>query len=138
MSPAQRELIAEAVSVYKQVRLDLAGALPFWPLGLPRWADTWVALGMRGHPRSYLLIWRRGPQQAAGARRAPVPGGADGGGPAAMTVAVRHLRSQPATAQVLFPAGAVAHPRWDAASGELAVTLPAAPAAALICLATSS
>ena len=135
MSPAQRELIAGAVSVYKQLRPDLADAVPFWPLGLPRWLDSWVALGMRGRTRSYLLAWRRGPRQAAGSGQALVPGAADGGGPAAVTLPVRHLRGRPAAARVLFPAGTAARSRWDAAAGELAVTLPAAPAAALICLA---
>ncbi|MGE5135454.1 MAG: glycoside hydrolase family 36 protein [Gemmatimonadota bacterium] len=140
MSPAQRELIAGAVSVYKQLRPDLADAVPFWPLGLPRWADSRVALGMRGRTRSYLLVWRRGPRQAAGhgSPQAPAPGKAAAGEHAAVTLPVRHLRSRPAAAQVLFPAGPVAPPRWDAAKGELTVTLPAAPAAGLICLATTT
>ena len=136
MSPAQRELIAAAVSVYKQVRPDLADAVPFWPLGLPRWAASWVALGMRGRARSYLLIWRRGPQQAAAG--APVPAAADGEEPATITLPIRHLGGHPATAQALFPGGTVAPPQWDAARGELTATLPAAPAAVLICLATSN
>jgi alpha-galactosidase len=47
MSPPQRDLVAQAVQVYKAIRSDLAHAVPFWPLGLPRWPDPVVALGMR-------------------------------------------------------------------------------------------
>jgi hypothetical protein len=45
MSCHQRDLVAEAVRVYKNIRADLGLAVPFWPLGLPRWADLWIALG---------------------------------------------------------------------------------------------
>jgi alpha-galactosidase len=33
MSPKQHELVAEAVEAYKDIRADLAVAVPFWPLG---------------------------------------------------------------------------------------------------------
>ena len=61
MSRAQRDLVAEAVGVYKTIRADLAVAVPFWPLGLPRWADSWMALGLRTPRASYLTVWHRGP-----------------------------------------------------------------------------
>ena len=45
MSQAQQQLVADAVGVYKQIRSELACAVPFWPLGLPQWTDRWFALG---------------------------------------------------------------------------------------------
>ncbi len=41
MSEPQRELVAEAVRVYKEsLRPAIARSVPFWPLGLPRWDDS--------------------------------------------------------------------------------------------------
>ena len=61
MSREQRALVAEAVRVHKDLRGSLASALPFWPLGLPRWTDPWIALGLRAPEASYLTVWHRGP-----------------------------------------------------------------------------
>jgi len=67
MSETQRGLVADAVDVYKRIRADLPGALPFWPLGLPRWTDSWLALGLRTPAAAYVIAWHRGPG-AGGAR----------------------------------------------------------------------
>ena len=82
MAPAQQQLVADAISAYKQIRPDLAAAVPFWPLGLPRWTDPWVALGMRSSAATYVLVWRRGtpgidpaPDEGAGRRRGRPNGG---------------------------------------------------------------
>jgi len=116
MSPAQLELVASGVRVYKSLRADLATAVPFWPLGLPGWTDQWVALGMRGSSASYLTVWHRGP--AASAITLPVP----------------HLRGRGVTASVLYPspAPAPALVSWDEAAGELTVSLPESPAACVL------
>ncbi|MEV6237598.1 glycoside hydrolase family 36 protein [Lentzea sp. NPDC051838] len=53
---AQRELVHEALAVYKEIRSDLPHAVPSWPLGLPKWDDPWLALRLS----TYLLVWRRG------------------------------------------------------------------------------
>ena len=44
----------------------LPEATPFWPLGLPRWSDPWVALGLRAPGVSHLTVWRRGPDTGTG------------------------------------------------------------------------
>jgi alpha-galactosidase len=117
MSGSQRRLVADAVEVYKHVRPDLPSAVPFWPLGLPGWEDSWIALGMRGQAASYILVWRRE------------------GGAAAATLPVPHLRGTALGPQVLYPRLSQPAARWDAARGELAVTLPDPPAACLVLLA---
>ena len=46
MNPEQRRLVRSAVSAHKRVRESLGRSRPTWPLGLPRWTDDWVALGL--------------------------------------------------------------------------------------------
>jgi alpha-galactosidase len=116
MTDRQRRLVAEAVGVYKQVRADLPGALPFWPLGLPGWEDPWIALGMHGAAASYLLIWHRE------------------GGSAAATVPVPHLRDAIVSPQVLFPQSAPSVVTWNADRAELTVIMTDTPDACLVAL----
>jgi alpha-galactosidase len=128
MRPGQRALVTAGVSVYKSLRADIASAVPFWPLGLPRWTDSWVALGMRAPGASYLTVWHRGPL-----------GADDGDGPGdrgEVTMPVAHLRGQPVTASVLYPAAAGAAASWDAVAGRLAVALPRVPSACVLRLTT--
>jgi alpha-galactosidase len=115
MSPGQRDLVAAAVRVYREsIRPVIAESVPFWPLGLPRWDDPWVALGLRAAAVSHLTVWRRGPDQAQA--ELPVP----------------HLRGTRVTAQVLYPRGGGAEARWDPARGTLTVALPRLPSACVL------
>jgi alpha-galactosidase len=114
MSPAQLELVAEGVRVYKQIRPDIAVSVPLWPLGLPRWADPWIALGLRTPVATYLTLWRRD-------------------GTAETSLSLPHLAGADVTARVLYPATGTSV-RWDAARGVLAVGLPRLPAACLLIL----
>jgi len=59
MNPDELALVAEAVSVAKQLSSDIRRATPFWPLGLPRWDDPWVALGLATDDSHYLAVWSR-------------------------------------------------------------------------------
>src|SRR6185437_5854500 len=102
MSPAQRSLVARAVAVYKDLRADLARAVPFWPLGLPGWDDRLLALGMQAPGASYVVVWRRW-------------GGADGGQgvvPETVDLPVSRLAGTAVTPEVLFPSGAGAGAGW--------------------------
>jgi len=114
MSPGQRDLVATAVGVYRDIRPAIPESVPFWPLGLPHWDDPWVALGLRAPEVSHLTVWRRrGPNQV----KLPVP----------------HLRGRQVTAQVLYPHAAGAEASWNA--GTLTVTLPRLPSACVLRLA---
>ena len=55
-----RELIAEAISYYKDTREDRRSACPFWPLGFAAYQDNWACLGLQGADKTYLAVWRRG------------------------------------------------------------------------------
>jgi alpha-galactosidase len=121
MSPAQRGLVSQAVTVYKDLRAELARAVPFWPLGLPGWEDPVIALGMHAPGASYVLVWRRG--------------GADSDRPETVALPVPRLAGAAVTPGVLFPAGAGALAPWAPVEARLTVTLPRAPSACLIRLA---
>jgi len=111
-------LVRSALSVYKDIRAEIAAAHPFWPLGLPGWDDEWIAHGLRG-AQTHVTVWRREP---------------DGDRPGAVdrALAVPHLRGARVQPVVLYPATADAGVEWDAAEGRLTVSLPRAGTAVLV------
>ncbi|MHC5905969.1 glycoside hydrolase family 36 protein [Streptomyces sp. S6] len=111
LAPEARVLVHEAVGVYKALRADLPGAVPSWPLGLPGWDDPWIALALHTPDTTYLTVWRR-------------PGGEP-------SVTLRPAGGV-ADAEVLYPASSRAVVTPDPESGNLTVTLPAAPSAVLL------
>ncbi|MDT0568278.1 alpha-galactosidase [Streptomyces sp. DSM 3412] len=120
MTEHQLTLVREAVDTYKSIRGDLAGAVPFWPLGLPGWTDEWLALGLRipgGHGPTYLSVWRRG-------------------GAAEVRLPVRHLAGTGlhVRTEILHPSAARADSptSWDPRTGELRVAVPRTPGVLLI------
>lgn len=61
LSESQMSLIVEGMDVYKKIRGDLKHSNAVWPLGLPRWHDDWLALGLTSKNNgTYLAVWRRG------------------------------------------------------------------------------
>jgi alpha-galactosidase len=117
MTDAQRELVAEAIGVYKEIRGDLLAAVPFWPLGLPRWSDEWLALGMRGATATYVVVWHRDGESSTP--------------PASwlsLTLAAPQTEARP---RVLYPRDGAAL-AWDATLGALRVSLPRSPSACLV------
>ena len=135
MSRQQRDLVAEALRAYKSIRSDLAVAVPFWPLGLPRWADPWIALGLRAPDVSYLTVWHRGPLGPASRRAGEATADSDPGRTSDLTEAmfpIPPLRGRPLTARIVYPVGTGAEVRWDAGVGTLAVSLPRTPSACVL------
>jgi alpha-galactosidase len=118
MTEHQLGLVMEAIGVYKAIRADLPISVPFWPLGLPKWTDPWVALGMRSPRATYVTLWRR--NLAAGSD--------DKAGVAQIALQVESVGTE---ARKLFPAGG-SDVYWQSATGELVVRLERAPSACLI------
>jgi alpha-galactosidase len=116
MRPEQLASVRAAVGAYRDIRADLAIALPAWPLGLPGWTDPWLSLALRSGDVTYLAVWRRA--GATGAVTLPLP----------------HLRGRHAGIDVLYPRHLPAwRYGWDAGTGSLTVTPPdAEPFAARI------
>jgi alpha-galactosidase len=85
MSAGQLESVRSAVSVHRDIRTDLANAVPLWPLGLPSWNDPWLSLAMKSGDVTYLAVWQRGTE------------GTD------VTLALPHLRDMDIDLTVLYP-----------------------------------
>ncbi|MGQ4334138.1 alpha-galactosidase [Streptomyces hayashii] len=124
MSEGQLELVRSAVRVYKDIRADIPGARPFWPIGLPGWEDAWIAHGLRGERSTFLTVWRR--EGVAG------PAEADGAVATSRTLLLPHLRDTRLTPVVLHPAATDGSATWDAGAGELTVCLPRGNTAVLL------
>ena len=122
MNDEQFELVRSAIRVYKDIRPEIAGARPFWPLGLPDWEDGWIAHGLRGRDATLVAVWRR--------ERADAP--------ESRTLTLTHLRGVEARPEVLQPTTAGVTVEWDAAEGKLTVGLPRADTAVLLRLAATA
>ena len=120
MTEHQLGLVRDAIGAYKALRADLPVAFPFWPLGLPKWTDPWVALGMRSPRATYVTVWRRNSKQ-----------GDDGKVPTAQITLQIGKKGESTEARTLFPAGG-ADLSWQPSTGELVVRLVNAPSACLL------
>ncbi|WP_406438763.1 alpha-galactosidase [Streptomyces sp. NBC_01613] len=116
MDDVRSALVRSAVDVYKRIRPELGGALPFWPLGLPSWEDDWPAHGLRTDSATYVALWRREEGPGSVGRTLPIP----------------HLTGVPLRPEVLYPVDAGATATWDAAEGHLTVSLPRPGTAVLV------
>lgn len=118
MTSEQFALVTQAVDVYKQIRHDIAQAVPFWPLGLPKWTDGWLAIGLRAPETTYLTVWRRD----AGSGDASSP----------MVSITVPSTSDDRTPRILYGThGATVDPLT---AGEMQVSLPQTPGACLIAI----
>lgn len=62
LSEQQSGLIFQGMQVYNSIKHEIKHAWPFWPLGLPRWHDEWVSLGLvsKCGREAFISVWRRG------------------------------------------------------------------------------
>jgi alpha-galactosidase len=103
LSSQQLELVASGMAVYKQLRSDLATGVPFWPLGLPKWHDNWVALGITANSGvRYLSVWRR---SGSNTLSLPIPA----------------FKGRDVEVKLLYPEKFDAHTQWDSTNGALSV-----------------
>lgn len=115
LSRRRRELVKQALDYYKTIRADIPEALPFWPLGLPKQQDDWISLGLRrpGSDTVYLAVWRTRGETSSQAL--PLPS----------------LQGEGLDIRCAYPQDLDCAWNWDAAAGQLTVTLPSAPSARL-------
>lgn len=72
LSQERFQLVKEGIDCYKQIRKDIKNGHPYWPLGLAKAEDSWMAYGMEAPAQEgaktrtfYLSVWRRGGEQKA-------------------------------------------------------------------------
>jgi alpha-galactosidase len=105
MRTDQLQSVRDAVGVFRDIRSDLARAVPLWPLGLPGWSDPWLSLALRAGDVTYLAVWRR-------------EGAAE-----ATDLALDHLRGRQIAVDVLYPRHLPAWTcEWAWETGSLTVT----------------
>ncbi|WP_018750120.1 glycoside hydrolase family 36 protein [Paenibacillus sanguinis] len=115
LSARRRALVKEALDYYKLIRRDIPEAFPFWPLGLPKREDHWMSLGLRRteKPVIYLAVWRVG------------------GDASSQVLSLPELRGEELSIRCAYPQNFAGTWNWDAAAGNLKVTLPQARTARL-------
>ena len=121
MSAKQLDIIYEGMQVYQAIRGDIPAGTPFWPLGLPKWDDRWIALGLRSGDgkRRYVSVWRRGGEETK------------------MVLPVPALKGKSVDAKMLYPKSFEGKGTWDAGAGALEVELPKTVCARLFKLETA-
>lgn len=66
-------LVKSGIAVYKDLRKHIPQGLPFWPLGIPRFGDSWASYGFRHDDVYYVAVWRlNGDKDIV---QLPLPGG---------------------------------------------------------------
>lgn len=62
LTPKKRELVREGIALYKILRKEIPGGLPFYPTGLPHMEDGLLSYGMRQADgrTAYIAVWRAG------------------------------------------------------------------------------
>ena len=59
LDEGRKRLVKEGIRVYKSIRGDIVNMVPFWPLGLADYEDTWVSMGLESEEKAYLIVWKR-------------------------------------------------------------------------------
>lgn len=109
ISEERFQLVKEALDYYKTIRQDIKNALPFWPLGLSQFADTWVSMGLKAGKKTYLAVWRRNASESQ------------------CVLPLRHLKGcEDVKVRCAYPeADPDTRFHWNPAAGTLTVDLPA-------------
>lgn len=103
MNNDQRELVAEAVRVAKELRPLIQIGHASWPLGLPGWTDPWVALALTADGADTVTLWKRDHEDT-------------------VSLSFPHYLGLDITIETVFPSSLEPwHTSWDATSGILTV-----------------
>ena len=106
--------VKEALAVYRQIRTDIRGGLPVFPLGMVTFHSPFSAFGLLCSHRLYLSVWRRDTDCDT------------------VTLSLAALSGAPCTVRRLYPADLPVSFVCDADT--LTVTLPQKHCARLLCV----
>lgn len=116
LSQERFDLVKEAISYYKIIRGNIKNAVPFWPLGLSKYRDPWVSMGLNADKKDYVAVWRRNSQTSFA------------------TIPVTHRKGQELKVICGYPKEEPCDYKWNKEAGELTVELPNPVSARLFCL----
>ena len=109
MNERQLAWVQEGVNAYKKhVQPVIGESKPFWPMGLPGWNDKVLALGLDAGDRALAMVWSRD---------------SEGGD---VRLHLDRWAGRAGEVSAVYPVDGYAQwpVHWDAASGELVVTVP--------------
>jgi alpha-galactosidase len=106
ISSERLELVQEGLNFYKTIRQDIKVGVPFWPLGLPSFRDSWISWGLRCGRKTYLAVWR----MECSSQYCRLP--------------IGFLKGKKVTVRFGYPAKATGKFEWYSDQGELSIYLP--------------
>ena len=109
MSADHLRIVSEAVALGKAMRTNLTHSVPSWPLGLPEWDASWIALALTGPEATFLTLWNRSTEEPQ----------------TVLPLGLFTAGADPLIVKQVFPTGLSPWPTtWHADSGLLQVTNP--------------
>lgn len=74
MDKSQKAILRHGIQAYRRfVRPVIEQSVPFWPLGIPMWNDSVIALGLRDDSQSLITVWGRNVNEAQSIAKLHVP-----------------------------------------------------------------
>lgn len=107
ISDERKGFVRQGIEYYKNIRKYISQSLPFWPLGIPDFSDTWVSLGLKHKDVTLVAVWRLE------------------GGQEACRLPIKHLRGMDVKIELGYPDNMPCKWEWSKEKGILSVTLPA-------------
>jgi alpha-galactosidase len=106
ISEERKALVSEALNTYKRIRSDLKVSLPFWPLGVSKFSDEFVSLGLKTEKKAYVAVWRRESKTDT------------------ISLPISHLKGCNVKLSCAYPTYEECEYQWNQESGLLTVKLP--------------
>ncbi|PYI56618.1 glycoside hydrolase family 36 protein [Paenibacillus flagellatus] len=106
LAPERFALLREGLDYYKSIRHRIPQSLPFWPIGLPKYGDDRISLGLRCGDKAYVAVWSLN------------------GGGEAFELPISFLSGKEAAVRCGYPQRGACDLQWNAGTGTLTVTMP--------------
>ncbi|MBD0378612.1 glycoside hydrolase family 36 protein [Paenibacillus sedimenti] len=106
ISAPRLALVKEAIAYYKTIRHYIPQSLPIWPLGLPRFAHSWMSYGLCNKEVVLLAVWRLDSEEDT------------------ITLPIEALAGSEADVRLAYPSGGSIECTWYPVTGSLSVKLP--------------
>lgn len=116
ITPECFAVIKEGIDCYKQMRDEVSGFLPFWPIGLSALGDEWISLGMEAKNRIFIAVWRCNSKTET------------------ISLPVPQWKGRKAQARCFYPKSLPSKCIWNQETGSLSAVLPASVSARIFML----